>query len=223
MTKSLNPDEFKLFDDSPYIGEHVPPESYVDQQGFTRSTTNPKMSVRPHPDQVRARERWNRFGLRTQPDTPPVEGGTRTVTHSSRYENPPHTHIDRFAPFPTGNDRERFNSSVVFAADETDTERMRKGLGGARHVPYMHTYEVPDEVVSIERFGDDDHVHTFDSSDTPQLWESVNATRQDAVENERVVRFTNSVEDRGSQSYILPKSLINSGKIKYVGTVRSSS
>lgn len=220
MTRSLNPDEFKLFDDSPYIGEHAQPESYVSIQGFTRSTTK-RSPVKPHPDQVRAKERWDRFGLRPQTDTPPVKGGTRTVTHSSNRPAPPHTYKDRLS-HPTGTDRERFTHGVVFAADAVDTERMRKGLGGARHIPYIHTYEVPDEVVSTERFGDDDHVHTFDSSDTPQLWESVNATRQDAVENERVVRFTNSVENRGSQSYILPKSLINSDKIKYVGTTHSS-
>lgn len=39
MTRSLNPDEFKLFDDSQYAGQHQRPTTYTDTLGRTRSAT----------------------------------------------------------------------------------------------------------------------------------------------------------------------------------------
>lgn len=225
----LNQDEFKLFDDSPYVEEYPQPKSYVDQQGNQRSTQDrPARLLRPSTEQVRARRRVA-SGLSPQerPDKHPVAGGTRTVTHVSKYQDPPHMFLEVGSAAAFANrhtDRARFNDDVIFAADSEETESMRKELGGgAKLRPFTHTYEVPDEVLSEERYADDDLVDTFARSDTPQLWETLNATRQDAVENERVVRFTNAMEAAGSQSYILPKSLVNSGRIKYTGTSKVGS
>jgi hypothetical protein len=163
-------------------------------------------------------------------DNHPKNEGYRVVTHVSGHERPPHEHVrdpnHKIMPYQLEGknaDRHVYSDDVVFAADESRTKAVRRSfedVGPSR--PYTHSYLVPEELFSQELFGDDDGARVFARSDEPQLWEGLDSTRKDAVENQRVVRFVNAIEDAGHNSYILPKELIESGQIKYLGTTDES-
>jgi hypothetical protein len=157
----------------------------------------------------------------------------RQVVHLSNSADPPHTvdhpHYKRKLDDPLREtsaatqgvrDRINFANSVVFAADHADVGSMRDSvyLGNRK---YVHNYSVPTQAMSVELFGDDDldpEQNIWAGGDEPELWQGVQATREDAATNNRVVRFVNAGETHGKTSYILPKSMITSGDIRYEGT-----
>lgn len=49
------------------------------------------------------------------------------------------------------------------------------------------------------------------------LWEHISADPKEAVQTGKVIPYRNTHEDRGSISYMVPKSAIRSGKVKYAG------
>ena len=51
----------------------------------------------------------------------------------------------------------------------------------------------------------------------PELWESVSADPREAVKTGKVLPYRNLAEAPGSISYIVPKSAIKEGKVRYVG------
>jgi hypothetical protein len=51
------------------------------------------------------------------------------------------------------------------------------------------------------------------------LWESVPSTGEETLKHGRVQPYRNKVEDAGSVSYMIPKSAISEGRVKYVGQV----
>lgn len=143
----------------------------------------------------------------------------RRVVHLSENETPPHTVDHPWADvFGQGMGDRAASNAVLFTADEVDTSDLVRKTGRR----FAHTYEVPEELMSIERFGDDDltgaaRTH-FSRTDSPELWEGTPASRKDAVERNQVIRFTNHYELPGKNSYIMPKSLIQGGAIRYAGS-----
>lgn len=51
----------------------------------------------------------------------------------------------------------------------------------------------------------------------PELWESIPGNPLDAVNTGKVFPYRNFAEDVGSISYMVPKSAIAEGKVRYVG------
>ena len=139
------------------------------------------------------------------------------VIHLSDERNPPHSQ-DHFMKdiYEQGDGDRRFSNDVIFAGEAASSNELMKDIGRE----YLHSYDVPKRLFSEEMFGDDDHPHEspgFVKDKQPELWHDVRASREDAITNNRVVRFVNAREAPGSTGYILPKGMIKSGGIKYQG------
>jgi hypothetical protein len=159
----------------------------------------------------------------------PVPDGEQFVNlvHYGGVPTPPHTvdhpmkDIYEKGDWDDNKDR-RFSNDVIFMADEDN-----KDMGTAiDYAQYAHVYRVPSSRLSVEMFGDDDRPSRSleivqQKSPQAELWSGVPASREDAVTNNRVVRYVNAVESPGSTSYIVPKSLIKSGDVEYLGTDRT--
>jgi hypothetical protein len=224
----LNDDEFKLFDDSQYEGTMPPPPPFTTEGGRTIDLRRRQASfVTPDADWHRRSDRRKAGYPDEQSDIPATEG-MRRVVHVSKSVIAPHDidhpnieHHRSASQLPNLSDGQKdtlnFANDVVFLGDEDNEGHLRSGLGSGRD--YTHIYEMPDNLTSTERFGDDNSqlLNLYARSDQPELWEGTPAKRQDAVERNQVIRFTNAVEGVGSQSFIAPKSLIHSGDIKYLG------
>lgn len=88
---------------------------------------------------------------------------------------------------------------------------------------YDHFYRISRDVVAPVRFGDNHPESTFSpemSGLQPQLFESVKYDDKDAKDYQKfsglVLPYRNNVEDRGSTSFIVPKSQIGKG-VEYLG------
>lgn len=154
---------------------------------------------------------------------PDGEQFTNLVHYGYEYD-PPHTmDLARAKHYENleYSDR-RYSNDVVFMADH-DNEAVFNSFVKHRDRGYAHQYRVPNSKLSTELFGDDDHPDesvqiAYKEKQQPELWEGVRAKREDAVTNNRVVRYRNAVEAPGSNAYIVPKSLIKSGDAEYLGT-----
>jgi hypothetical protein len=218
----LNNKEFQLFDDSQYAGAMPPPPPVTTEGGRIIDLRRRQASfVTPDAEWHRQSAR-RKAGFPDEQVEPPTVGGMRTVIHASQISTPPHQTTHPEAMY-WGMQDETFDrkhaDKVIFAANKENISDISR----VRVSPYFHTYEVPEHLLSAERFGDDDMLSNdtsalFLRSDTPELWETLPAKRKDAADRNQVIRFTNHYESPGSTSYILPKALINTGKIRYVGT-----
>lgn len=141
----------------------------------------------------------------------------RRVVHLSISSDPPHT-VKHPDPKSYGDDR-RFNNEVIFAGGVEHLKPLAESDVLDRR-PYVHTYEVPESLISPETFADDTfpgQSKWFHTHPKGELGSDLPASRQDAVTNKRVVKYTNAIEAAGKLSYIMPKSRIESGDIRYVG------
>jgi hypothetical protein len=155
---------------------------------------------------------------------PPPDGPQfRRIIHLSDSGAAPHT-VDHDMADIYRNDKtdRKYTNEVVFAADEADFDVLNKEM----YRENVHAYDVPEDMLSVERFGDDDleelsgGTYAYPGAgrtSQPELWESIPASRKDAVTRQKVMRFTNSFEAPGKQSYIVPKTIINDGRVRYVG------
>ena len=88
---------------------------------------------------------------------------------------------------------------------------------------YDHFYRISRDVVAPVRFGDDHSEASYDTQMVglqPQLFEGVKYNSKDAQDYQKssglVLPYRNNVEDRGSTSFIVPKSQIGKG-VEYLG------
>lgn len=165
-----------------------------------------------------------------------------TVFHSSEDAVPPHevhygsTNTD----WKKGASLEEENRHprVIHAGTEASTEGFKR--------PYTHVYEIPVEHQYPVTFGDaprmtfDDESETFDRKTGEPvsknfvgeyqqrlrgvqqgLFESIPGDPELAVRTEMAVPYRNKGEDKGSISWMVPKSAIRSGNIRYKGLKES--
>ena len=144
----------------------------------------------------------------------------RQVVHFSESAKPPHTVNHRYARLHEKDTGDRkFTNQVLFAGDLKDKDALKRDLSRE----YVHSYEIPESLISPETFGDDDFPSiSLDFIKGPQLelGNDLPARREDAVVNNRVVKYINAGEARGGTSYIMPKSRIESGDIRYKGVTK---
>lgn len=144
------------------------------------------------------------------------------VLHFSEDRGAPHSQ-DHFMKdiYEQGTGDRRFTNDVIFAGDSKDIYGLKTSFNDRG---FIHVYDVPSTLVSPETFADDDHPQessNYIKGPQLELGNDLPARREDAVTNQRVVKFINSREARGGMSYILPKSKVDSGDIKYQGMVPS--
>jgi hypothetical protein len=104
---------------------------------------------------------------------------------------------------------------------------------------YLHEYELPEHLVYPVTFGDDSQeieyednsiVNGEDPSKTTYgkalkkqgvtqegLFEAIQGEPEFAIKTKNAVPYRNRVEGKGKISYMVPKSIINSGDVSYVG------
>ena len=144
----------------------------------------------------------------------------RQVVHFSESAKPPHAvnHPDAHI-YNRGTDDRKFTNQVLFAGDLKNKDALEKDI----YREYVHSYEIPESLISPETFGDDDAPsESLDFIKGPQLelGNDLPARREDAVVNNRVVQYINAREAPGGTSYIMPKSRIKSGDIRYTGVTK---
>lgn len=145
----------------------------------------------------------------------------RQVVHLSDSADPPHLVNHLMASiYDKETDDRKFTNRVLFAADVKNVGELKETDLGR---DYMHTYEVPESLVSPETFADDDRPdwsQRYVQGPQPELGSDLPARREDAVVNNRVVKYINAFEAPGGTSYIMPKSRIKSGDIRYTGVTK---
>lgn len=93
---------------------------------------------------------------------------------------------------------------------------------------HLHEYEADpsdidpivhgDSQIAMSRTGGGDkYFNKAMAGVQPSLWESVPGNPYQAIRTGKVLPYRNLVEDAGSISYMVPKDLIKSGKVRYVG------
>jgi hypothetical protein len=148
------------------------------------------------------------------------------VFHSSYFEKPPHEmsvhevmKMNALAPvfqkdIETVNNMDR----VVFAGS-------REAAESRWNRDYIHKYRIPAAMVRPELWNDDLGSEKGEAPIRPthhypnvqgELFEMFPARITDVTPTE-VIKYRNSVEDRGSISHIMPKEAINNGTIQYLG------
>lgn len=97
---------------------------------------------------------------------------------------------------------------------------------------HLHEYEIDPSIVHPVIYGDSQSMLDIsrDIEDSkaknidkhmagiqPELWESIPGDPREAVKTGQVLPYRNFAEDIGSISYMVPKSAIKEGKVRYVG------
>lgn len=101
------------------------------------------------------------------------------------------------------------------------------------HRTHLHEYEANPSDIDPIVYGDEKHMmdvekiapSSFRAKDIRKamqgvqqgLWETVTGDPRDAITRGKLVPYRNFSEDVGSISYMVPKSAIQSGKVRYVG------
>lgn len=151
------------------------------------------------------------------------------VYHSSRGDTPPHimrkTYAEKereHAQWAWDNDLAYTNvhPDIVHAGTREAAEEVSAGTR-----PYMHVYDIDTREMSPVTYGDapkmdDDKRYTSRMvGKQPSLWESIPSTGEETLKHGRVQPYRNKVEDRGSISYMIPKSEVGTSRVKYVGEI----
>lgn len=145
------------------------------------------------------------------------------VYHASRIAKPPHeawfaSQDDYRKRKETHGMNHNMHPDIIHAG--TEASALEIG-GGSRK--YMHTYDV--DVREISPVTYDDAVAMRETDEFKQklsgaqqsLWESIPSTGVETLQHGRVQPYRNKAEDAGSISYMIPKSAINAGHVKYTG------
>lgn len=130
---------------------------------------------------------------------------------------------------------ERDSSDVVFTYnDNVHPDALHMGTRRAAiqiHRTHLHEYEINPSALHPVTQGDSPIMKEKTEKEgwraksaneamrglQPELWETVSADPRQAVRTGQVLPYRNLGEDTGSISFIVPKSAINSGAVRYVG------
>lgn len=99
---------------------------------------------------------------------------------------------------------------------------------------HLHEYEIDPSAIDPVVYGDTQHV--MDKADNPNypthhevkqamkgiqpsIFESITGDPRQAVKTGKVLQYRNFAEDRGSISFMVPKSAIKEGKVRHVGVI----
>lgn len=173
--------------------------------------------------------------IRPKPEAVPVEVKPRetiTVYHSSDQNDPPHLNrhplLDIVAlggtPFSSNSHPGVIHAGTLEAAQTRNRRRV------------VHQYEIPLSLLSETRRDSDDGNNPNDrrpyahnpmpghqfGPPQQELWEYQDKNINKVASGNSVVPYFNQFEDKGSTSYMIPKHLINAGKIKYTGLLKDS-
>lgn len=101
------------------------------------------------------------------------------------------------------------------------------------HRSHLHEYEVSQSDVDPITYGDEGYLlqqhEKYPDTHFPRtfrkamegkqqgLWENVPADPLEAVNQSKVIPYRNTTEDAGSISYMVPKSAVTSGRVRYKG------
>ena len=125
------------------------------------------------------------------------------------------------------------DSSVHAGTMQAAYDRLSDGLGstmedsdyesGERLDSYMHSYEVPRGSINPT-------MHMDPHTSSKNVLRHPNTSRKrmpvapeflspyENASDTRVVPYTNTFEDKGSTSYVIPSKLINEGRVKHLGS-----
>lgn len=160
------------------------------------------------------------------------------VYHSSHEVVPPHRVNAQHGPdhdFGMANTHE----DIIHAGTMKAAQEIAEGIGSGENRnkrQFIHVYDIPSEHQYPYTFGDDFDL-TFSPEDEdrfpnasrvpefkekmkgtqPELFESVTGTPDIALKSNKAVPYRNRGEDIGSISWMMPKSAIREGKIRYAG------
>ena len=148
------------------------------------------------------------------------------VYHSSRVAEPPHEVELKYADDlrnykKTTSTKESHNNThpdIIHAG----THKSAHEIGGGTR-QFMHMYDVDTREMSPVTYGDAWYAGETQefkkrmSGEQESLWESVPSTGMETLEHGRVQPYRNKAEDEGSISYMIPKSEVTAGRVKYVG------
>lgn len=149
------------------------------------------------------------------------------VFHMSWQEQPPHLFKEGRDSEGREGDDDNVHPDVIHAG----TRRSALGI----HRTQLHEYEIDPDVVDPVVYGDVQYLmdaqeripdrwqskeFTKKMSGKQQgLWETIPGKPSDAVNRNVVLPYRNYAEDAGSISYMIPKSLIEQGKVRHVGVI----
>jgi len=150
------------------------------------------------------------------------------VYHASREETPPHEVEPKYADElrdlkKTMSTKESHNNTHPDIIHAGTYESAKEIGGGIRK--YMHVYDVDTREMSPVTYGDASYTGETQKfkkrmeGAQQSLWESVPSTGMETLEHGRVQPYRNKGEDEGSISYMIPKSEVGTGRVKYVGEI----
>lgn len=138
-----------------------------------------------------------------------------TVFHSSYDYAPPHTQDHPHL----GSSHAQFSSNGANEVIHAGTLDAAKG----RRSKVYHMYQIPKALMDVT-YADSDFLSTNVDNrrnvyGPPQqsLWETTIKTPQEVHKGNLVVPYLNQGEDKGSTSYMIPKHMINSKQVRYLG------
>ncbi len=149
------------------------------------------------------------------------------VYHASRDAAPPHEVEPKYAEKQrqfkekTKNDPNHFGNThpdIIHAGTLASAHEIG---GGTRQ--FIHMYELDTREASPVVYGDAPGLGETQKfkrnlvGEQESLWESIPSTGMETLEHGKVQPYRNKAEDEGSISYMIPKSEIAKGRVKYVG------
>lgn len=148
------------------------------------------------------------------------------VYHASRIPEPPHEVEPKYADElrdlkKTMSTKESHNNTHPDIIHAGTYESAHEIGGGTR--PFMHMYEIDTREMSPVVYGDAPGLGETQkfkrrlAGEQESLWESVPSTGLETLEHGKVQPYRNRAEDEGSISYMIPKSEISAGRVKYAG------
>jgi hypothetical protein len=148
------------------------------------------------------------------------------VYHASRIPEPPHEVEPKYADDlrilkKAEGPKHAYNNvhpDIIHAGTYDSAHEIG---GGTR--PFMHMYEIDTREMSPVVYGDAPGLGETQkfkrrlAGEQESLWESVPSTGLETLEHGKVQPYRNRAEDEGSISYMIPKSEISAGRVKYAG------
>jgi hypothetical protein len=148
------------------------------------------------------------------------------VYHSSRSAVPPHSlevrHADNLRILKKAEGPKHAYNNVHPDLIHAGTEEAAREIGGGTR-PFIHMYEVDTREMSPVVYGDAPGLGETQkfrrrlAGEQESLWESVHSTGLETLEHGKVQPYRNRAEDEGSISYMIPKSEISAGRVRYAG------
>jgi hypothetical protein len=149
------------------------------------------------------------------------------VYHSSRSNEPPHTYEPPYADTHRRQREEQYREG--FSSVNTHPDIIHAGTSESAHEvgggtrPFIHMYEIDTREMSPVVYGDAPGLGETQkfkrrlAGEQESLWESIHSTGEETLKHGLVQPYRNKAEDEGSISYMIPKSAIKAGRVKYAG------